>query len=256
MRLLSWNVNGLRAVSQKGLFPWLEREKPDALCLQEIKVLKEVLDEDHPELLNPLGYHSTWFPAKKPGYSGVAVYSRVEPLSVQYGMGVEEFDNEGRVLTLEFKGFMLVNAYFPNSQPEGKRLDYKIRFCEKMLEHCKGLVAQGKHVVLCGDYNVAHQEIDLRHPKANVKNAGFLPEERAWMTKFLSNGFVDIFRERVPDPHHYTWWTYRAGAREKNVGWRIDYHCINPELRDRVKEVRHWPQVMGSDHCPVELWLK
>mgnify|MGYP003950773949 CR=1 FL=1 len=252
MKLVSWNVNGLRAAYNKGFLDWFQKEKADVVCLQEIKVKQEQLDLFQ---LNPMGYHSYWHSAEKPGYSGVAIYSKKEPLSVKYGIGKSEIDNEGRVLTVEYKDFFLVNTYFPNSQREHARLDYKLMFCDKILRFCKKLKKE-KNVVLCGDYNIAHEEIDLKNPKQNINNAGFLPEERAWMGKFLSQGFLDVFRDRVKEPHHYTWWSYRPGIRDRNIGWRIDYHCINEEFNDRIKKVYHKPDVLGSDHCPIYLEVK
>ena len=253
MKLISWNVNGIRAVGRAGFLDWLGRENADVVALQEIKAFPEQLEEP---LRNPQGYQSIWHPAKKPGYSGVAVYSRVEPISVTHGIGEEEFDFEGRVLQVEFKDFILINSYFPNSQRDHARLDYKLRFCARMLKHTESLRKKGKHVVLCGDFNIAHEEIDLRNPKTNHKNAGFLPEERAWMSQFLKTGYVDAFRKFTPDPDHYTWWSYRPGVREKNIGWRLDYHVVNQELADRLKRAEIHPLVRGSDHCPVLLEIK
>ncbi len=253
MKLASWNVNGIRSAHGKGFLKWFKAEEADIVCVQEIKARPDQLEE---ELIHPHGYFSAWHPAEKPGYSGVAIFSKKEPLEVKYGFGVPSIDSEGRVLIAEYPDFVLINAYFPNSQREHTRLDYKIAFCDQMLKFCAQTVKKGKNLVLCGDYNIAHQEIDLRNPKSNMDNAGFLPEERAWMTKFLAAGFSDIFRERNPDPHHYTWWSYRPGVRQKNIGWRLDYHCINGDFRDRVSDVYHRPKVTGSDHCPVGLELK
>lgn len=250
-KLVSWNVNGIRAAHRGGFLKWFEEEKADIVSVQEIKARLEDLDQ---ELHHPGGYHSFWHSAQKPGYSGTAIYTKKEPLRVREGIGVPEIDAEGRVLEMEFPNFVLLNCYFPNSQREAARLDYKLKFCAAILKHVDQLKAAGKEVVLCGDLNIAHQEIDLKNPKSNQKNAGFLPEERAWMTQFLKRGYHDIFREREPGPDHYTWWSYRPGVREKNVGWRIDYHIISPGLVDRVKDVGHYPLVRGSDHCPV--WLK
>jgi exodeoxyribonuclease-3 len=253
MRLFTWNVNGVRSVRAKGFEDWFVREAPDVVCMQEIKCLPEQLDE---RVVHPDGYHSVWFPAEKKGYSGLAIYSKHEPRSVTHGLGIPEFDREGRVLSVEYEGFTLVNAYFPNSQRDHARLPYKLAFCEAMHRHLDSLRAQGKHLLLCGDFNIAHREIDLRNPKQNLKNAGFLPEERAWMDRLLEAGYVDTFRLFTPDPGHYTWWSYRPGVREKNIGWRLDYFVCNPELKDRVKGVNHHPLVLGSDHCPVEIELR
>jgi exodeoxyribonuclease-3 len=253
MRLISWNVNGIRAAGRGGFQKWFEDEAADVVAIQESKARPEQLEED---LLHPLGYHSYWHSAEKPGYSGVAIYSKKEPLRIQNGIGVPDIDREGRVLVAEYPGFVLVNAYFPNSQREAARLGYKLEFCKKMHKFLEKLRKDGKQVVVCGDFNIAHTEIDLKNPKSNVKNAGFLPEERAWMTDFLDAGYVDTFRHFEKGPGHYTWWSYRPGVREKNVGWRIDYFCVNREHESRLKSMVHQPQTRGSDHCPVALTLK
>jgi len=253
MKIISWNVNGIRAVSKKGFLEWCEDQDADVICLQEIKAKPEQLEES---LIHPLKLHSYWKPADRPGYSGVAIYSKKEPLRVHYGMGAEEFDEEGRVIVAEYPDFSLINAYFPNSQREGARLPYKLAFCEEILEYCNQLRSRGKNLILCGDYNIAHTEIDLANPKANKKNAGFLPEERAWMSQFLEQGYTDTFRLFEKQGGHYTWWTYRSDARERNIGWRIDYHCVNEEFNERIKSSLHHPSVYGSDHCPVEINLK
>ncbi|MCM2322946.1 MAG: exodeoxyribonuclease III [Oligoflexia bacterium] len=253
MKLSSWNVNGIRAAHRAGFLKWFEAQNADIVCLQETKAQLVQLDQ---ELHHPLGYHSFWHSAEKAGYSGVAIYSKSEPLSVREGIGRPEIDREGRVLVAEYRDFTLLNCYFPNSQRDHARLGYKLAFCDAMLATCEELRRSGRHLVLCGDLNIAHQDIDLRNPRSNDDNAGFLPEERAWMTKFLATGYADVFRERVKEPHHYTWWSYRPGVREKNIGWRLDYHLINGEFRDRVQAVSHQPQVRGSDHCPVLLELR
>lgn len=251
-KLVSWNVNGIRAAERSGFSKWFENEKADVVCLQEIKARPEQLDGF---LINPLGYHSVWNPAEKPGYSGTVIYTKFEPLEVKLGLGDSEIDSEGRVITAQFKEFTLVNAYFPNSQREGVRLPFKLKFCEKMLKHLNKITKAGQNVLLCGDYNIAHRAIDLKNPKSNEKNAGFLPEERSWMDSFLESGYIDTFRNFNPNPGHYTWWSYRPGVRERNIGWRIDYFCANEDFRDRLKDVTHESQVMGSDHCPVSLRL-
>lgn len=253
MRLISWNVNGIRAAGRGGFHPWFESEKADVIALQETKARPEQLEE---ELLHPLGYHSYWHSAKKPGYSGVAIYSKKEPLRIQTGMGIPEIDDEGRVIIAEYPGFVLVNAYFPNSQREHTRLGYKLEFCRRMFGFLEEMRKAGKQVVLCGDFNIAHQAIDLKNPKANEKNAGYLPEERAWMTEFLGNGYIDAFRHFEKGPGHYTWWSYRPGVRERNIGWRLDYFCVNQEHADRLKSAAHRCDIKGSDHCPVALTLK
>jgi len=253
MKLRCWNVNGIRAAHKKGFLEWFEEQAADVVCLQETKTQPDQVPE---ELQHPLKYASTWHSAEKKGYSSVATYSKKEPLSIQLGMGIPEFDREGRVLVTEFPKVTVVNAYFPNSQREGARLDYKLRFCEAMHAFMDELSAKGKHVVLCGDYNIAHTAIDLANPKTNGKNAGYLPEERAWMDTFLGAGYIDTFRHFCEDPHHYTWWSYRGDVRARNIGWRIDYFGVNPELIDRVKHAGIQAEVMGSDHCPISLDLK
>jgi exodeoxyribonuclease-3 len=253
MRLISWNVNGIRAVAQKGFMNWFGAQEADVVCLQETKANEEQLDLF---LRNPSGYQSFWHSAQKPGYSGTAIYSRREPQEVIEGLGIPEIDSEGRVLQLDFGDFRLINAYFPNSQREHTRLGYKVDFCNAMLKHTESLRKKGKHVVLCGDFNIAHREIDLRNPKENVNNAGFLPEERAWLDEFEKAGYVDTFRNFTKDPGHYTWWSYRPGVRARNIGWRLDYFWVNQEFRERLLAARHQPEVMGSDHCPVVLDLR
>jgi exodeoxyribonuclease-3 len=253
MRLISWNVNGIRAAERSGFIPWFTKEQADVVCVQETKAHPDQLTF---ELLHPAGYHSYWHSAEKAGYSGVAIFSKSEPLRVTEGMGIPEIDREGRVLIAEYADFVLINAYFPNSQRDHARLGYKLSFCDRMLELCGKLRAQGKNVIVCGDFNIAHHEIDLRNPKSNIKNAGFLPEERAWMSRYIEAGFVDAFRHFTKDPGHYTWWSYRPGVREKNIGWRLDYHVVNEEFRERLSSAAIHPHVRGSDHCPVLLELK
>lgn len=257
MKIQSWNVNGIRAAAKKGFEKWFADVGADVVCLQETKATREQLDAF---LINPQRYHSVWHSAEKLGYSGTAIYSKEEPTNVQVGMGIPEFDREGRVLIAEFKrpGYDLavINAYFPNSQREHARLGYKLEFCDAMLKLCDSYVKKGTQIVLCGDYNIAHEAIDLKNPKQNENNAGYLPEERAWMTKFLGAGYIDTFRHFQKDPGHYTWWSYRPGVREKNIGWRLDYHCVNEGLRERLKSSAIHPKILGSDHCPVELILK
>jgi len=254
MKIVSWNVNGIRAASRgEGYKELFQGRNADIVCLQEIKCTPDQLEF---WLANPEGFHPLWHPAKKPGYSGVAIFSRQEPLNVTEGLGIAEFDSEGRVIVAEFKEFTLVNAYFPNSQRDHARLPYKLAFCQAMLEFLESLRSKGRHVVLCGDFNIAHHEIDLKNPKTNTDNAGFLPQERAWMDQIVSMGYIDTFRHFVKDPGHYTWWSYRPGIRERNIGWRLDYHVVNPEFKDQLKGASHMPQTRGSDHCPVVLELK
>ncbi len=251
-RLISWNVNGLRAVLKAGFLEWLHRVQPDVLCIQESRVLPQELDDAH---RSPEGYTSYWHPAMKKGYSGVATYTREKPREV-YTLGMDCFDCEGRVQVLEFDEYSVINTYWPNSQPDRKRIDYKLEFCEAIERFCGSLVQGGKQVIICGDFNIAHQEIDLARPKQNVDSPGFLPEEREAMTRFLASGFVDTFRHFTPDPGHYSWWSYRAGARAKNIGWRIDYHCVSAGLTPRLQRSFIMPEVFGSDHCPIGIEIR
>ena len=251
INIYSWNVNGIRAAQKKGLMEWFGGIQPDILALQETKAQPEQLDE---ELISPAGYTALWASAQKKGYSGVSVYSKEEPLKVD-ALGAEEFDSEGRGLVLTFPKFTLFNCYFPNSQPEGARLDYKLDFCSFLHEAAKERVAAGENVVIVGDYNIAHKPIDLARPDQNEKNPGYLPEERAWMDSFTADGFTDTFRMFTSEGENYTWWSYRAGARPKNIGWRIDYACVNDGFAGAVKSSSIHADVMGSDHCPVSIEL-
>jgi exodeoxyribonuclease III len=257
IRLFSWNVNGIRASAKKGLLDWLAKESPDVLCLQETKAHPEQLSAD---LISPSdgrggSYRSYWASAKRKGYSGVAIYSKTEPRSISF-LGDHEYDDEGRALVADFGGFILVSAYFPNSQDAGARLGYKIGFCDSVLALCDKAVASGRHVVVAGDYNIAHKPIDLANPKANEGNPGYLPEERAWMDKYLGSGYADSFRHFHDEGGQYTWWTVRVpGARERNVGWRLDYHCVDEGFLPAVSSAAIHPAVLGSDHCPVSIDL-
>lgn len=253
MKLVSWNVNGIRACAKGGFLKWFENEKADIICVQEIKATPDQLEDN---LKNPLKYHAIWNPAEKPGYSGTAIFSKKEPLSVQLGLGDSQFDSEGRVMIVKYPKFTLMNSYFPNSQREHARLPYKLAFCKKFLKTAEDLRKKGENVIMCADWNIAHQEIDLKNPKTNKKNAGFLPEERAWMDEMIKKGYVDAFRQFEKGGDHYTWWSYRPGVREKNVGWRLDYFMANEEFKDRLKNSYHRNEVYGSDHCPVVLELK
>lgn len=247
MKLISWNVNGIRACLQKGFLDFFEEIDADVFCLQETKLQAGQHDLELP------GYHQYWNYAEKKGYSGTALFTRKEPLSVTYGIGVEEHDHEGRVITAEFEDFYLVTVYTPNSQRELTRLAYRMEWEAAFLAYVKGL-SEKKGVVFCGDLNVAHQEIDLKNPKTNHKNAGFTDEERACFTTVLESGFVDTFRYFYPDvTDAYSWWSYMANARAKNVGWRIDYFVASDNLKDRLQDAKIHPQIMGSDHCPIEL---
>jgi exodeoxyribonuclease-3 len=251
--VVSWNVNGIRAVEKKGFLEWLSAESPDVLCLQETKAHRGQVSEALSSPTLPGGtWKSWWSSAKKAGYSGTAIYSKREPLDVRT-LGVGEFDDEGRVIMAEFPEAVIVSAYFPNSQEAGARLDYKLDFCAAIKESCDSLVAAGKNVILCGDYNIAHKPIDLANPKANEGNPGYLPAERAWMDSFLAAGYVDTFRSFCAEGHQYTWWSYRFHAREKNIGWRIDYECVNPSFMPKVASSTILKDITGSDHCPIKI---
>ncbi|MBM5605851.1 exodeoxyribonuclease III [Listeria seeligeri] len=249
MKLISWNVNGLRAAVKKGFLEYFDSVDADIFCLQETKLQAGQIDLDLP------AYKDYWNYAVKKGYSGTAIFTKTEPLSVQYGLGIPEHDDEGRVITLEFDKFFMVTVYTPNSQAELKRLDYRMTFEDAILAYVKKL-DETKPVVLCGDLNVAHEEIDLKNPKTNRKNAGFSDEERAKFTAFLEAGFVDSFRYFYPDLEDtYSWWSYRMNARARNTGWRIDYFVVSERLKDNLVDAKIHPDVLGSDHCPVELEL-
>jgi exodeoxyribonuclease-3 len=255
MRILSWNVNGIRAVEKRGFVQWARDESPEVLCLQETKANPGQLSEELTGLRDKNGkpYHAYWASAKKAGYSGVAVYTKTKPREVT-PLGIARFDDEGRVLQAEFKDFVLICAYFPNSQDAGARLDYKLAFCAAILETCGALAASGRHFLLCGDYNIAHTPIDLARPRENEGNAGYLPEERDWMDAFTGAGYVDTFRHFHPgEAGHYSWWSYRMNARQRNVGWRIDYHCVDRAFMPRIRSSVIRPEVMGSDHCPIQI---
>ncbi|MDO4317373.1 MAG: exodeoxyribonuclease III [Lachnospiraceae bacterium] len=250
MKLISWNVNGLRACMQKGFLDFFREADADVFCLQETK-----LQEGQHDLELP-GYYQYWNYAEKKGYSGTALFSKKEPLRVTYGIGAEKHDREGRVITAEFEEFWVVTVYTPNSQRELARLDYRMEWEADFLNYVKGL-AEKKPVIFCGDLNVAHREIDLKNPKTNRRNAGFTDEERACFTRVLESGFIDTFRYFYPELEGvYSWWSYMFQARAKNAGWRIDYFVVSETLKERLEDAKIHTQVLGSDHCPVELTLK
>lgn len=247
MRLVSWNVNGIRACVQKGFLDFFNEIDADIFCIQESKLQEGQIE------LGLEGYHQYWNYAEKKGYSGTAIFTKKEPISVAYGIGMEEHDKEGRVITLEFEDFYMVTVYTPNSQTELARLSYRMQWENDFLAYLKGLEAN-KPVIFCGDLNVAHKEIDLKNPKTNRKNAGFTDEERQKFTEVLEAGFVDTFRHFYPDVENvYSWWSYRFSARAKNAGWRIDYFCVSECLKDRLSDAKILTDIMGSDHCPVLL---
>lgn len=247
MKIISWNVAGLRACYKKGLEEFFLSELPDMFCMQETKLLEKE---------NPLhieGYKEYLYPAEKKGYSGTMIYSKIEPLSIKYGIGIEEFDSEGRVITLEYDNFYLVNAYVPNSKRELERLNERMYFEDEMRKYLKSL---NKNVIYCGDLNVAHEEIDIKNAKTNTRSAGFTIEERNKMTELLESGFTDTFRYLYPDAIKYSWWSYMGGARAKNVGWRLDYFIVNNEYINKVKDSLILNEIMGSDHCPIKLIIE
>lgn len=249
MKLVSWNVNGIRACVQKGFLDFFNETDADIFCIQESKMQEGQLELELP------GYHQYWNYAEKKGYSGTAIFTKKEPLSVAYGIGIEEHDHEGRVITLEFEDFYMVTVYTPNSQNELKRLDYRMEWERDFLAYLKKLEGQ-KPVVFCGDLNVAHKEIDLKNPKTNRKNAGFTDEERGKFTEVLEAGFIDTFRYFYPDMENiYSWWSYRFSARAKNAGWRIDYFCVSECMKERLVDAEILTDVLGSDHCPVVLHM-
>ncbi len=252
-RLLSWNVNGIRAVYKKGFLEWFKKENPDVLCIQETKAWEEQLSE---ELTKVDGYHSFFCQGVKKGYSGTAIYTKEKPINIERGFGIEEFDNEGRILIAEYEKFTLINIYYPNGKRDKVRLQYKMDFYEAFQKYAKKLKANGKKMIICGDVNTAHKEIDLARPKANEKISGFLPEERAWIDRFLADGYLDTLRMFTQEGEIYTWWDQITRARDRNVGWRIDYFYISENLRDNITNAFTMPDVMGSDHCPVGIEIK
>jgi exodeoxyribonuclease-3 len=248
--IVSYNVNGLRAAIGKGLWEWLEAERPDVLCLQEIKAQPE----DVPLLeLEALGYRHYWRPAEKKGYSGVATFSLQPSDHVVYACGIEAYDREGRILRTDFGEWTLLNCYFPSGTTGEERQAFKMVFLDKFYEYALELKKERPNLIIVGDYNIAHQEIDIHDPKGNKKSSGFLPEERAWMSKWLESGFTDAFRYKNPELAEYSWWTFRAGARGKNKGWRIDYQSVSDPLKDKIVSVNQLTSVMHSDHCPVKM---
>lgn len=253
MKLISWNVNGIRAIAKKGFLEWLEKESPDILCLQETKSSPDQLSD---KLLTPKGYETFWSSAEKKGYSGVGIFTKIKPLKISHKIGKKEFDSEGRTIIAEFEDFILFNIYFPNGGSGNKRVPFKMAFYEKFLKKVNKSKKEGKKIIICGDVNTAHTEIDLSRPKENQKNTGFLPEEREWITKFINNGYVDTFRHLNKEGGHYTWWDYKTGARARDIGWRIDYFFVTENLLASLKNAFILKNVFGSDHCPIGIELK
>ncbi|MCK4226656.1 exodeoxyribonuclease III [candidate division WOR-3 bacterium] len=253
MEIVSFNVNGLRAIIKKGFKEWFTNENPDILCLQEIKATKEKLKG---VTIAPENYHSYWNPGKRAGYSGVITFSKEEPLDVQFGMGIEKFDTEGRLIRTKYQDFTLLNVYFPNGKMSEERLKFKLDYYAAFLEFSENLKKKGEELIITGDFNTAHKEIDLANPKENEKYSGFLPIEREWLNKLVSKGYIDTFRLFHPEGKQYTWWTYRFKARERNIGWRIDYFFITEGLTDRVRDSIILKDVYGSDHVPILLEIE
>lgn len=253
MKIYSWNVNGIRAIEKKGFESWFEKLDPDILCLQETKASPDQLSAF---LQQPKGYYAYFSSADKKGYSGVGVYSKVKPYSVRESFGIDKFDNEGRILRLEYENFLLYNIYFPNGGQGPQRLAYKLEFYEVFLSILKEELPKYKNIIICGDVNTAHEEIDLARPKANEKNTGFLKEEREWISQLLEVGFIDTFRHKNKDEIKYTYWDMKTRARDRNVGWRIDYFFVSKELNKYLAEAFILTEVLGSDHCPIGITLK
>ncbi len=252
MKIISWNVNGIRACAKKGFAEFIEQEQPDVLFLQETKVAEADLPD---ELRDPFGYQSVWHSAERKGYSGVALLTKLKPTNVISGFGVPEFDVEGRVIQAEFDDLLVLGVYFPNGQQGEERLNYKLRFYDALFSYCDDMRNIGKKVIVCGDFNTAHTPIDLARPKENESTSGFMPIEREWVSEIIRRNYVDIYRIQHPSDHKYSWWSYRAGSREKNVGWRIDYFMVTDELKDNVTDSFILTNIMGSDHCPVGIDL-
>lgn len=253
IKILCWNVNGIRAASRSGFVQWLYGESPDVLCVQETKAMPEQLDE---ALREPHGYHVCWNYPEIKGYGGVATFTKEEPLQVRYDLAVGGFDTEGRVIVSEHPEFLLFNVYFPNGKKDENRLKYKMDFYDAFFGFIEPLREAGQKLIICGDFNTAHKEIDLARPKENAKVSGFLPAERAWMDKLVAHGYVDVFRQFNKEPGQYTWWDMKSRARERNVGWRIDYFFVTENLLELVSEAFIMPDVTGSDHCPIGIVLK
>jgi len=254
MKLLSWNVNGLRAVHKKGAFDAIFQTDPDIICLQETKAHPDQLPD---EVRSPAGYNAYFDHSKvKKGYSGVAIFSKIKPEKIEYGIGIPKFDEEGRTLVAYYKDFVLLNIYFPNGGGSEERLAFKMEYYDEFLKFIDKLKKKGKEIIFCGDVNTAHQEIDLFHPKENEKYTGFLPMERKWIDKLISHGYIDTFRNFHPEKIQYSWWDMKTFARDRNIGWRIDYFFVSETLKEKIKKAEILDNIMGSDHCPILLELK
>ncbi len=249
-KIITYNVNGIRAALSKGFATWLKAVDPDIVCLQEIKADLSQIDE---AVFHYFGYHCYWYPAQKKGYSGVAILSKKKPNNVVFGCNIKELDDEGRVLRADFDDFSVMSCYFPSGTTGEERQGFKYQFLDKMYDYIHELKKNIPKLIISGDYNICHQSIDIHNPVSNKNSSGFLPEERAWVSKFLESGFIDGFRFFNQEPHHYTWWSYRAGARKKNLGWRIDYNMVSKEMQSHLVRSVILPDAMHSDHCPVLL---
>ena len=252
MLILSYNVNGIRAAIKKGFVEWLQAANPDVLCIQETKAQPEQIDET---LFTDLGYKCYWFSAQKKGYSGVGILTKIEPKNVVYGTGIESMDFEGRNLRLDFEDFSVMSMYLPSGTNDA-RLDFKLNYMDAFLEYTQELRKEHPNLIICGDYNICHEEMDIHNPKQNKNTSGFLPVERQWLSRFIESGFVDSFRYFVKEPHHYSWWSYRANARNNNKGWRIDYNMVTEPLRERMTRAFILPEAKHSDHCPIGVEIK
>lgn len=249
MKVVTYNVNGIRAALKKDWIGWLTSVDPDVVCLQEIKASPDQVPEI--QILEDLGYKHYWYPAQKKGYSGTAILTKVEPKNVVYGCGMEDYDFEGRVIRVDFEDVSVMSTYFPSGTTGGIRQDFKYRFLDDFYTYAHQLLEEVPNLLVCGDFNICHRAIDIHNPKSNANSSGFLPEEREWMEKFINSGFIDTFRSLNADPHNYTWWSYRAGARAKNLGWRIDYIMASKGLEARIKNAVILPDAVHSDHCPM-----
>lgn len=253
MRIVTYNVNGIRSAMSKGLFEWVKAVDPDVLCLQEIKASPDQVGVFE---LEELGYHHYWYPAQKKGYSGVAIFSKTEPKNIVYGCGIKEYDDEGRVLRADFEDVSVMSVYHPSGSSGELRQAFKMKWLSDFTRYISELQLTVPNLVLSGDFNICHRPIDIHNPVSNAKSSGFLPEEREWMEQFINSGFIDTFRHFNKDPHHYTWWSYRAGARGKNLGWRIDYNMVSAAMENRLRWAQILPDALHSDHCPVLLEIE
>lgn len=254
MKIISYNVNGIRAAVNKEWLAWLQATDADIVCLQEVKAMPEQIS-DIIYMISELGYHHYWYPAQKKGYSGTAILSKKQPLHVEYGCGIADYDNEGRIIRADFEELSVISAYFPSGSSGDERQAFKFKFLADFNSYVSQLQQKLPNLLICGDYNICHRAIDIHNPKSNAKSSGFLPEEREWMEQFINSGFIDTFRYLNTDPHHYTWWSYRAGARGKNLGWRIDYHLLSKPMEKHIKRAAILPEAKHSDHCPILLEL-